>query len=150
MPTNAKVLSDLFQRDLKRLCVEIEAIPENKLWERLPGITNSCGVLAQHLVGNLRHFIEASLGETGYLREREREFTNTGRPKEELVQDVKVLIKEVEAVLIEQTNGELEAEFPQQFPFETTVQEALIHLYGHLNYHLGQINYLRRMITEKG
>ena len=146
MRNNQKSIIHLYQRDLDLLFNEIEAIPEDLLWEKRPGIINSCGVLAQHLVGNLRHYIGASLGNTGYEREREREFTNTGRSKEELLQDIEELKKEIKSVLSQHKIQDLKADYPGKLPFESTVYEALIHLYGHLNYHLGQINYLRRMI----
>lgn len=149
MSKNAEAFIDFYQRDLDRLAKEIEAIPEEQLWESRPGVINSCGILAQHLVGNLRHFIGASLGDTGYVRERDREFNNTRRQKEELLQDIAELKEEMEVVLSNLSDEVLSANFPQRFPFESTVEEALIHLYGHLNYHLGQINYLRRIIEEK-
>ena len=150
MRNSQKSFIYLYQRDLERFSNEIEATPEDQLWEKHAGINNSCGVLVQHLVGNLRHYIGAALGNTGYQRRRDMEFTNAGRSKEELLQDIHELKKEVEVVLSQQKPEDLKVAYPSTFPFESSVNKALIHLYGHLNYHLGQINYLRRMIEEKG
>jgi uncharacterized damage-inducible protein DinB len=138
----------LYQRDLERLSKEIEAIPEEQLWQRRPGITNSCGILAQHLLGNLNHFIGTQLGDSGFERNREREFSNTGLSKKELKQRIEKLKATIEMVLsnLDKKNGMQDLE---NFPYQDSINEGLMHLYGHLSYHLGQFNYLRRMIKEK-
>lgn len=150
MLNTQKIFIDLYKRDLDRLSTEIEAVPDAFLWQVQPGIINSCGVLTQHLIGNLRHFIGAGLGDTGYERNREREFTNTELSKDVLIGQITELKKEISTVLNSLSEEEFQAQYAKPFPFEATVTEALMHLYGHLNYHLGQINYLRRMIEEKG
>lgn len=149
MSTMQPSLNKLYQRDLNRLSTEIEAISEDVLWERKPGIINSCGMLTQHLIGNIRHFIGSGLGNTGYKRDREREFKNTGLAKNILLQQIEELKEEVDTVLSSLNEDDLQSAYLGKFPFDASVSEALIHLYGHLNYHLGQINYLRRMIEEK-
>lgn len=144
-----KSLNELYQRDLNRLSDEVEAISEDLLWERKPGIINSCGVLTQHLIGNFRHYIGTGLGRTGYKRDRAREFINTGLAKNTLLQQLEELKNEIDTVLSSLNEDDLQSAYPRKFPFNATINEALIHLYGHLNYHLGQVNYLRRMIEEK-
>jgi len=138
-------IQKLFSRDLDRLVADLEAADNEKLWISPEGVQNSCGVLVQHLVGNLRHFIGAGLGNTGYRRNRDREFENSGKTKTELIEevkDVKVMIRNVLNDLDEDT---LDRPFPMDVPFEFTIRQFLLHLYGHLNYHFGQFNYLRRL-----
>lgn len=143
-----QALNDLFERDLQRLIGEIEQVPEDLMWKSPPGVTNSCGVLAQHLIGNLRHFIGARLGDTGYERDREREFTDTGVPAASLIREAQELKKQMFHILRNLDEETWEEEYPAGSPLEGSTQKVLVHLYGHLNYHLGQLNYLRRMLEE--
>lgn len=139
-------LQMLYQRDLNKLIENIEDTPDDLLWETPEGVTNSCGVLAQHLVGNLNHFVGNVLGNTGYERDREREFTATHISKEELIKDIEQLQELLNDIFDELDNVQLDDEYPLDIPFDTSSARGfLIHLYGHLNYHLGQINYLRRI-----
>jgi uncharacterized damage-inducible protein DinB len=147
-----KELKALFDRDLKRLRQEIE-VYENEavLWQTVEGISNSGGNLCLHLMGNLNHFVGAVLGNTGYERDRPAEFAAKDIPKAQLLIQ---LDQTCEAVLttLEQLD---ESTFDNTYPFEVlgysmTTGYFLIHLQGHLNYHLGQIDYHRRILTEAG
>lgn len=144
-------LQTLYQRDLTRLIQNIEVTPDDLLWVTPDGVTNSCGVLAQHLVGNINHFVGKVLWDTGYERDREREFTATHTSKEELIKDIEQLKDLLNDIFEELENEQLDDEYPLDIPFDTSsVRGFLIHLYGHLNYHLGQVNYLRRIMAENG
>src|SRR5216110_942476 len=57
-----------------------EPLSEKELWSRPIEPGNSVGHLILHLTGNLNHFVGAQLGGSGYVREREREFTETQPP----------------------------------------------------------------------
>lgn len=140
----------LFTRDLEKLKEEIELYPsENALWQELPGIPNPGGNLAMHVVGNLNHFIGAMLGGTGFIRQREQEFTDMFVPRSEIVasiEDTIIMIRET----INNLNGEkLEKAFPLRvMDRHWNTREFLLHLVTHLSYHLGQINYHRRMLSK--
>jgi uncharacterized damage-inducible protein DinB len=64
----------------------------------------------------------------------------------------KVLMKQREAVLtaLQQISNEtLNSIYPSNvFGYEMTTEYFLVHLYGHLDYHLGQINYHRRLLNK--
>ena len=147
MDTLSQDLQSLFERDLKRLIKNLEDLPEDKLWETREGITNSCGVLVQHLVGNLNFFVGTGLGVTGFERERKKEFEPSYVPKDELIGDVRELIETLDLVFKKMDDEKLSGDYPMDIPFDHSTQKFLAHLYGHLNYHLGQINYLRRMLS---
>lgn len=143
-------LNALFQRDLNRLIENLQDTPEELLWEVPEGITNSIGVLTQHLTGNINHFIGKGLGNTGFKRDRDREFKNVPIPKEDLIADIEDLKQTLVTIFNDLTDENIEDDYPMEVPFEATTRGFLIHLYGHLNYHLGQINYLRRIMSENG
>ena len=141
-------LKPLFQRDLMNLKKEISAYSnEEIIWKIEGNISNSAGNLCLHLVGNLNHFIGAVLGETGYIRKREEEFSLKGLPVSSLVEEVENTLRVVNNVLDNLTAAQVEEEYPiVLFMDKMTTGLFLVHLYGHLNYHLGQINYQRRLL----
>jgi uncharacterized damage-inducible protein DinB len=141
-------LKALFNRDLNKLKTEIEAYQnEETLWKTDQNIANSAGNLCLHLVGNINHFIGTHLGNTGYVRNRELEFSLKDVPRTELIEKVEATIAMIDAVLPQLTLEDLEKEYPLiVFESSMTTDYFLIHLVAHLDYHLGQINYHRRLL----
>ena len=143
-----ETLIKLYKRDLNKLKVEIESYKNEKtLWLTDKNIINSAGTLCLHLVGNLNAFIGAALGQTGYIRQRDLEFSLRDVPRSELIKQVENTIIMVENTLIKLTNEDLQKEYPIPVFKETmTTEYFLVHLTTHLTYHLGQINYHRRLL----
>ena len=141
-------LMKLFKRDLNKLIEELNLYTEEaNLWIVDKTILNSAGNLCLHLVGNLKTFIGANLGNTGYVRKRDLEFSLRDIPRAELVKQVEETILIVEKTLQKLTFKDLEKEYsPQVFDHPMTTEYFLIHLAMHLSYHLGQINYHRRLL----
>jgi uncharacterized damage-inducible protein DinB len=152
MPGLGGELAALFQRDLTRLSQQLAAFSDDgSVWQTLPGVTNSAGNLVLHLEGNLREYIGRQLGGVPYQRVREREFAESDVSVKELQSRVEALQSYIPGVISKLTNGDLEKLFPEQVFIEPmTTSQFLIHLHGHFNYHLGQIDYLRRVLTQKG
>jgi hypothetical protein len=142
------ILSELFERDLRKLVTEISLYDaESTLWEIRPGIANSAGNLCLHLIGNLQHFIGAVLGNSGYIRHREQEFSQKNVPREKLLRDLEDTLNVVKNTLEHLSHADFEHIYPLEREGQfVTNGYMLTHLYGHLNYHLGQINYHRRLI----
>jgi uncharacterized damage-inducible protein DinB len=142
-----EALSPLFARDLERLKTEIQAFPDgHSLWRVNGTITNSAGNLCLHLCGNLQHFIGAILGNTGYVRERDAEFSKRDVPAAELIAEIERTMAVLSPVLKSLSDQDMAKPFPVKvFAEEMSTAQFLLHLQGHLNYHLGQINYMRRM-----
>lgn len=147
-----KDLAALFARDLSRLNQQIEAFPDDEmLWRTLPGITNSAGNLALHLEGNLREYIGRQLGKLPYSRTREVEFSLKGIRKEDLGARILQLKHTIPSIIRELSSEDLTMEYPEVvLERALSTQDFLIHLYGHLNWHLGQIDYIRRILTADG
>jgi len=141
-------ITTLFQRDLLRLRKEVE-LQENEeiLWSTDKNISNSAGNLALHMVGNLNYFIGTLMGKTGYIRHRPNEFGLKNISKTVIFQQIDDTIEMIQTVLSKMTAEELNAECQGRvFEEPTSNQKFLMHLYGHLNYHLGQVNYHRRLL----
>jgi len=142
-------LQILLLRDLDKLALELSLYrAEKNLWRTDGEITNSAGNLALHLAGNLQHFIGALLGSSGYVRDRNREFAAKDLSRETLIEEIEATKNVIANTLPTLTDEQLMGEFPGKIPFETNVEGFLIHLHGHLNYHLGQINYHRRLLDR--
>jgi len=142
-------LSTIFSRDLRALSREIRTYPDDEtLWSRPVGVSNSGGNLVLHLTGNLRHFVGSKLGESTYRRDREAEFSERGLSREDLVAQVEDSLASVIETLPKLTAEQLDADFPEPVGKQTIrTEEFLIHLATHLAYHLGQIDYHRRIVT---
>jgi len=143
-----QTISELFIRDLNKLKEELNLYPnEQKIWEVSSGISNSAGNLSLHLVGNLKHFVGSILGNTGYIRERELEFSLKSIPRSQLLATIDETISIIEITLNKLDDSVLSKDYPIEKRGEIVkMDHMLLHLYGHLTYHLGQINYHRRMI----
>src|SRR4029077_3543264 len=112
---------------------------------------NSAGNLALHICGNLQHFVGAVLGKTGYVRDRDAEFTRKDVPRHELAREIGKTIAVVSGTLGRLAPGALSVTYPAA-PNNLQVPTGLflLHLAVHLTYHLGQANYLRRALTNSG
>lgn len=138
----------LFNRDLNRLSNEIRQYEKEALiWKTEKLIANSAGNLCLHLLGNLNTYIGNEIGKSGYVRNRELEFSIKNVPKEELLFQISDTISIVNKSLNSLNESLLENEYAVLvFDQKTSTGYMLIHLSSHVTYHLGQINYHRRLI----
>ncbi len=142
------ILTSLYERDLLKLKDEISAYAnEADLWRKPGDMPNSAGNLCLHLNGNLQHFFGAVLGGTDYIRDRDAEFSQTGVSRETMLADIDTTREVVKNTLAKLTDDDLAASFPiEVFGHPMTTGWFLTHLSTHLTWHLGQINYHRRII----
>ena len=141
-------LIQLFESDLEKLKTEITSYKdEKKMWEVTGELSNSAGNLCLHICGNLQHFIGSVLGISGYKRDRDSEFSRKNIPMDEMIRKIDHTIFTVKKTLNELDVNKLEEIYPiNVFGKEMTTEFFLAHLTTHLNYHLGQINYHRRLM----
>jgi uncharacterized damage-inducible protein DinB len=144
-----QVLIQIYERDLDKLKAEIASyIDETDLWKTAEGITNPAGNLALHLTGNLNHFIGAVLGGSGYVRDRDLEFSSAAVPTDTLLAAIDKTTAVVTSTLETLTDEELAKTYPiEVFGEPMTTGFFLTHLATHLSWHLGQINYHRRLLS---
>jgi hypothetical protein len=141
------VLANFYERDIRKLIEEINLFKdEENLWKTGGSIRNSSGNLVMHIIGGLNHLIGATLAQTGYIRNRDQEFMIKGVARKELVDQLEKLISMINRTLNGLTEKDMETDYPIFFDKpKTSVSYVLIQLLAHLNYHLGQVNYLRRV-----
>jgi hypothetical protein len=142
------IITLLFERDINKLAEELMLYKnEEDVWKIKEGISNSAGNLTLHLIGNLNHFIGTTLGNTGYIRERDKEFSLKNIPRIQLVEDLEKVKEVIKNTLSKLPDDDLEKDFPVPLNDKTlSTSFVLMHLLAHFNYHLGQVNYHRRLI----
>ena len=141
-------LTKLFERDILKLKTEISAYTdENKLWITTAGISNSGGNLCLHLLGNLQHYIGGVLGGSGYVRNRPEEFSQKNIPVSEMTKTIDHTLTVVTQTIHSLSAETLAKDYPEKVLDQVWETEIFIlHLLAHLSYHLGQINYHRRLV----
>lgn len=142
------MLAGFYERDLRKVIEEINLFKnEADLWRTQGSVKNSSGNLVLHLVGGMNYHIGANMGHTGYVRDREQEFSRKGVERKVLVDQLETLMAMIGKTVNAMTPEDMEAEYPMVFDEEKrTNSYMLVQLLAHLNYHLGQVNYLRRII----
>jgi uncharacterized damage-inducible protein DinB len=143
-----QTLRSLFSRDLEKLKQEIALYTnEDNIWRIDQNILNSAGNLCLHLVGNLNTYIGAELGGTDYVRNRPEEFSLKNIPRQELISKIDQTIHVIEKALSLLTEEQLQIEYPRLvLDNKVSTEYFLLHLAMHLSYHLGQVNYHRRLL----
>ncbi len=136
----------LLLRDLATVAREIRDFPEESLWAIRGSVSNSAGNLGLHIAGNLRHYVGLGIGQIPYTRQRDREFADKDLPKETVLNGLETAHQVVSQALDNYSAEQWSAPYPDLSPWQGKTQgEVLLILLAHLNYHLGQLNYLRRL-----
>lgn len=145
-----EAVAAILDRDLEALGREVSAYPDDAaLWQLPEGLLNSAGTLVLHLTGNIQHFLGARLGETGYVRDRSAEFASRGVPRAALLRQVEAARAAVLTAAEKLTDDVLEKDYPEVVGgMRVGTGEYLVHLVSHFGYHLGQVDYHRRMVTR--
>lgn len=145
-----EVFFQVYELDLQKVIAEIKQYEkEDDLWIVNDKISNSAGNLALHLIGNINHFFGSVLGNTDYLRDRDGEFGDKNVSLEEIIQRLEACIVILKNVFENLSSEDLENAYPEEFGGEVrTIGTIVIYMLSHLNYHLGQINYHRRLLAN--
>ena len=146
-----ETLKTLFKKDLEKLKTEIDLYQhEDRIWHFEKNIANSGGNLCLHLIGNLNAYIGVGLAKTNYIRQRDLEFSSKNIPRKDLIKKIEETMIVVENGLSSISPDDLKKDFPiiiwDKKPTETAY--TLLYLANHFNYHLGQINYHRRLLDQ--
>ena len=145
-----ETLTKIYVGDLQKVIKEIESYDsEDDIWKTADGITNSGGNLALHLIGNINHFFGANLGKSGYVRERDLEFSDRNVSRQEIIDRLEQTIEVFKETMNGLSNEDLHGDYPEVLGGETQkTLPVIIYMLSHLNYHIGQINYHRRLLSE--
>jgi uncharacterized damage-inducible protein DinB len=138
-----KVAADLHQW--------VDPLSGEQFWRKPYPYGNSVGHLVLHLTGNLSYYIGARIAETGYIRNREREFTETQQPdKKEVLEAFDRTIAMVVASARAQTQDDWTAAYSAEREPEAKNRFAVfLRCAAHAYHHVGQIIYLSRELARQ-
>ena len=141
------ILTIFYERDIRRLIEEINLFKqEEDIWKTEGSVKNSCGNLALHIIGGTNYLFGTKLAQTGYVRNRDEEFIQKDVSKKHLITELESLIPLIKTIL---SSIDINAAYPMMFDGEMRTNGYVItQLALHLNYHLGQVNYLRRILEK--
>lgn len=144
-----QAVAAILDRDLRALAREVEAYPDDgAVWLAPDGAPNSAGTLVLHLAGNVQHFLGAHLAGTGFVRDRPREFAARGLSRSDLLREIAAARSVLRSAVDRASERALDADWPEIVGGARVVTgEYLIHLVSHFAYHLGQVDYHRRLVT---
>jgi uncharacterized damage-inducible protein DinB len=141
------------QRELAAVRRCVEAYPDDRsLWAERPGLPNAGGTLVLHIAGNLQHYLGAVLGGSDYRRDREAEFARRDVSRDDLLAEIDAAAVAIDRGLATEDDdgggNELARAYPEPIAGRTVATgDYLVHLAAHLAYHLGQLDYHRRVVT---
>jgi uncharacterized damage-inducible protein DinB len=146
---NGPAIAAVLTRELRTIERELNAYPdEEQVWALPPGLPNSAGTLALHAAGNLRHFIGTVLGGGSFVRDRDAEFSRRGVPRSELIEGLREAEREVRDTLLSIDAARFDEPYPLAVANRrVNTGEFVAHLATHLAYHVGQLDFHRRVVT---
>jgi len=127
-----------------------DPLTNEQFWRKPYPYGNSVGHLVLHLTGNLNYYIGARVAETGYVRDRDREFTDKQPPsKEEALGAFDRTIAMVVATIQKQTASDWgKAYTADREPEAANRFQIFVRSVGHAYHHVGQIVYLSRELAR--
>jgi uncharacterized damage-inducible protein DinB len=150
----AGIISTAFASEYSQRAAElhkwVDPLSDDQFWRNPFTYGNSVGHLVLHLTGNLSYYIGARVAETGYLRNRDLEFTESRRPaKAEVLRKFDETIAMVVATIERQSEADWTLPYsaerePESKDRYTIFLRCAVHFY----HHVGQINYLCRELTK--
>lgn len=129
----------------------VDPLTQDQFWRNPYSYGNSVGHLILHLTGNLNYYIGARVAGTGYIRNRDREFTETEKPEKNAVMHafdqtiamvVAAIRKQEPADWLKPYSGEREPEAAERFMI-------FLRCAGHAYHHVGQIIFLSKELTKE-
>lgn len=141
--TLTATLIERYLRHAKKIHELASPLADDGFWRKPFPFGNSFGHLILHLTGNLNYYIGAQIAGTGYLRDREREFTEKNRPsKEETLKGLDDAVQLVVQTIETQSSDDWLSEYTAAGATARNRLEMVAHCAGHMQLHIGQMIYL--------
>ena len=128
----------------------VDGLSTAQIWTNPYSYGNSIGHLLLHMTGNLNYYIGARVAESGYIRDREKEFTEKEqKSKAEVLAAFDQTIDRVVAAIRKQNPEDwLKPYSADREPEATERFNIFLRCAGHAYHHAGQIIYLARELTK--
>ena len=141
--TLADVLADRYVANAARVRELAEALAEDQFWRKPFAFGNSFGHLVLHLTGNLNYYIGAQIAQTGYVRDRPREFSDPNPPsKDEALKRLDDAVAMVVRTIRAQSSEDWAKEYSAVGTKAPNRLAMIMQCDGHMQHHIGQMIYL--------
>jgi hypothetical protein len=142
--TIASALTERYSALAARVRELAGPLTEDQFWHKPFPFGNSFGHLVLHLTGNLNYYIGTQIAGTGYVRDRDREFTEARHlPKEEVLKSFDATIEMVQRTLRSQSVEDWTASYSAERAGDVGSRfHMILKCAAHLDHHVGQMIYL--------
>lgn len=148
--TVSSEMSAYYRSIAQKLHQWVEPLSTREIWQKPYPYGNSIGHLLLHLTGNLSYYIGARIANTGYVRNRDLEFSDPNpKPKEELLKNFDAAVEMVVATVGRQTAADWSASYSAERSDAKDRFMIVLNCAGHLFHHVGQIIYLSKEIVRQ-
>ena len=130
----------------------VAPLSDDQIWSRPYPYGNSIGHLLLHITGNLNYYVGTQIAQTGYVRNRDGDFTEqTRKSKEELLTGFDTALAMVQDTIAKQSPTDWNAAYTAK-GLEDAENRFTVFLRcaAHMDHHIGQIMYLRKEIERAG
>lgn len=148
--TISTLLAGYYEMIRKRVHELVDPLDDEQIWRHPYHYGNSVGNLMLHLTGNLNYYIGAQIARTGYVRQRDREFSDSGKPKQEILTSFDQAIEMVIKTIRSQTADDWSAPYSAVGSESKDRFSMILTCAGHAYHHVGQMIYLQKelMLTH--
>jgi len=145
----ADALASYYEEVRDKIHELVAPLSNEQLWRKPYSYGNSVGHLLLHLTGNLHHYIGAHIAGTGYVRDRDREFTEASKPaKEQVIANFDRAVAMVVETIRRQSPEDWTAAYSADTPSKNRFA-ALMRMAAHVEHHIGQMQYLVRELAKE-
>ena len=149
-----QTIGEGFARRYEELAAKVNELSaplsDEQFWTKPFAFGNSFGHLVLHLTGNLNYYIGAEIAGTGYVRDRDREFTEAARPTKK---EVMRRFDDAVAIVLRTARAQMEADWAKAY---TAMREEdvdnrfniFLRCASHLHHHVGQMVYLQKELVR--
>jgi uncharacterized damage-inducible protein DinB len=129
----------------------VDPLTQEQFWHNPFLYGNSAGHLILHMTGNLNYYIGARVAESGYIRDRDREFTETEKPKKQEVMDAfdQTIAMVVATIKKQKPDDWMAAYSAEREPEAEERFMIFLRCAGHAYHHVGQLIFLSKELTRK-
>ena len=141
--TLSSVLAARYQSNATRVRELAEPLTESQFWQKPFPFGNSFGHLVLHLTGNLNYYIGAQIAQTGYVRDRPREFNDPNPPsKNDALDRFDEAVAMVLKTIGKQGAEDWASEYSATGAHAANRLDMVLQCAAHIQHHLGQMIYL--------
>src|SRR5215472_5703718 len=146
MPELSETVNTGFANYYEKLRVDLHtwvaSLTEEQFWKNPFPYGNSFGHLVLHLTGNLNYYIGAQIAETGYVRDRPREFSETEfPPKDEALQALDDAVATVVRTIQSQSAEDWAKPYSALGTSCSNRLDMFVQCAAHMQHHIGQMIY---------